>query len=99
VAETQPGTERTTKARPDATTGEGTARAERATVCTVAFCPICMAVTASQGAAPDVLEHLLAAAREFFLAARAVVDARGDHLSGEDVSPNGSRDFEKIEIS
>ena len=68
-------------------------------MCTVAFCPICMAVTASQGAAPDVLEHLLAAAREFFLAARAVVDARGDHLSGEDANPNGSRDLEKIEIS
>jgi hypothetical protein len=56
-------------------------------------------VTASQGAAPDVLEHLLASAREFFLAVRAVVDARGDHLSGGDANPNGSRDFEKIEIS
>jgi hypothetical protein len=68
-------------------------------VCTVAFCPICMAVTAGQGAAPDVFEHLLAAAREFFLAARAVIDVRGDHLSGADQSPNGSKDFERIEIS
>ena len=68
-------------------------------VCTVAFCPICLAVTAGQGAAPDVVEHLLAAAREFFLAARAVIDVRGDHLSGADQSPNGSKDFERIEIS
>jgi hypothetical protein len=68
-------------------------------VCTVAFCPICMAVTAGQGAAPDVFEHLLAAAREFFLAARAVIDVRGDHVSGVENSPNGSKDFERIEIS
>ena len=68
-------------------------------VCTVAFCPICMAVTAGQGAAPDVFEHLLTAAREFFLAARAVIDVRGDHLAGVDASQNGSKDFEKIEIS
>ena len=68
-------------------------------VCTVAFCPICLAVTAGQGAAPDVVEHLLAAAREFFLAARAVIDVRGDHLSDADQSPNGSKDFERIEIS
>jgi hypothetical protein len=58
-----------------------------------------MAVTAGQGAAPDVFEHLLAAAREFFLAARAVIDVRGDHVSGVDQSPNGSKDFERIEIS
>lgn len=68
-------------------------------VCTVAFCPICMAVTAGQGAAPDVFEHLLAAAREFFLAARAVIDVRGDHVSGSGSSPNGSKDFERIEIT
>jgi hypothetical protein len=58
-----------------------------------------MAVTAGQGAAPDMIEHLLAAAREFFLAARAVIDVRGDHLAGTDGSGNGSRGFEKIEIS
>jgi hypothetical protein len=68
-------------------------------VCTVAFCPICMAVTAGQAAAPDVVEHLLAAAREFFLAARAVIDVRGDHMSGADQNPNGSKDFQRIEIS
>jgi hypothetical protein len=76
-----------------------TEKTEQRPICTVAFCPICMAVTAAQGAAPDALEHLLSAAREFFLAARAVIDVRGDHLAGEDPNPNGSRDFEKIEIS
>jgi hypothetical protein len=87
-----------------ATEGDGaTASASEAKpqppVCTVAFCPICMAVTAGQGAAPDVFEHLLAAAREFFLAARAVIDVRGDHVSGVEKSPDGSKDFERIEIS
>ena len=78
---------------------EEEAAATQQPVCTVAFCPICMAVTAGQGAAPDVFEHLLAAAREFFLAARAVIDVRGDHVSGVDQSANGSKDFERIEIS
>ncbi len=68
-------------------------------VCNVAFCPICLAVTAANGAAPDALEHLLNAAREFFLAARAVIDVRGDQLAGEEPNPNGSGDLEKIEIS
>jgi hypothetical protein len=68
-------------------------------VCNVAFCPICLAVTAANGAAPDALEHLLSAAREFFLAARAVIDVRGDQLSGDDPNPNGSGDLQKIEIS
>jgi hypothetical protein len=80
-------------------TEDGAAKGAQQPVCTVAFCPICMAVTAGQGAAPDVFEHLLAAAREFFLAARAVIDVRGDHVSGTDASQNGSRDFERIEIS
>jgi len=86
------------------TEGDGTATSAseakpQQPVCTVAFCPICMAVTAGQGAAPDVFEHLLAAAREFFLAARAVIDVRGDHVSGAEPNPNGSKDFERIEIS
>ena len=65
----------------------------------MAFCPICMAVTAAQGAAPDALEHLLAAAREFFLAARAVIDVRGDHLEGPGEEPEVGRRFERIDIS
>ncbi len=64
-------------------------------ICTVAFCPICMAVTAAQGAAPDALEHLLNAAREFFLAARAVIDVRGDDL---DEDPKPARTLQRIDI-
>ncbi|MGH2637317.1 MAG: hypothetical protein ACRDHU_14390 [Actinomycetota bacterium] len=77
---------------PDASEGE-----TRTLVCNVAFCPICMAVTAAQGAAPDAVEHLLKAAREFFLAARAVIDVRGDHLEGERGSKRAT--FEKIDIA
>ncbi|HEY7755403.1 MAG TPA: hypothetical protein VID69_04155 [Actinomycetota bacterium] len=69
---------------------------EKAIVCNVAFCPICLAVTAAQGAAPDAMEHLLKAAREFFLAARAVIDTRADHLEGERARPTR---LEKIEIT
>lgn len=71
-------------------------RAERdGPVCTVAFCPICLAVTAAQVAAPDAIDHLLGAARELFLAARAVIDARADDLGGGG-SPT---ELEKVEIA
>jgi hypothetical protein len=63
-------------------------------VCQVAFCPIGMALSAVQGAAPDVLEHLLAAAREFLLATKAVVDARSADLQ----EPGSPTRLEKIEI-
>ncbi len=63
-------------------------------VCSVAFCPIGMALTSIQGAGPEVLDHLLAAAREFLLAARAVIDARAADLEGTD----GADRLEKIEI-
>ena len=65
-------------------------------VCTVAFCPICMAVTTAQTVAPDAVEHLLNAAREFLLAARAVVDARADDLARQQ---DGKRNLERIEIA
>jgi hypothetical protein len=70
---------------------------EHRPVCTVAFCPICMAVTAAQTVAPDAVEHLLNAAREFLLAARAVVDARADDLAGG--SDDRSRRLERIDIA
>jgi len=63
-------------------------------VCSVAFCPIGMALTSIQGAGPEVLDHLLAAAREFLLAARAVIDARAADFEG----PDGAGGLEKIEI-
>jgi hypothetical protein len=65
-------------------------------VCTVAFCPICMAVTAAQTVAPDAVEHLLNAAREFLLAARAVVDARADDLESQHGT---TRNLERIDIA
>jgi hypothetical protein len=55
-----------------------------------------MAVTAAEGVAPDAVDHLLRAAREFFLAARALIDQRADHLAGEDRAPTR---LEKIEIA
>ncbi len=49
-------------------------------ICNVAFCPIGLALSAVQPLKPDVVEHLLVAGREFFLAAKALLDARGDEL-------------------
>jgi hypothetical protein len=83
----------------DGSAPSGDGDGDKKLVCNVAFCPICLAVTAANGAAPDALEHLLSAAREFFLAARAVIDVRGDQLSGDEPNPNGSGDLQKIEIS
>ena len=62
-------------------------------VCDVAFCPIGLALSAVQPMKPDVIEHLLMAGREFFLAAKAVMDARAD-----DLSKGGPSTFEKIDI-
>jgi hypothetical protein len=64
-------------------------------VCNVAFCPIGLALSTVQGAAPDVLEHLLKAAQEFFLAARAVMDNRAEDLGGE----RREDGLERIEIT
>jgi hypothetical protein len=63
-------------------------------VCDVAFCPIGLALSAVQPMKPDVVEHLLAAGREFFLAARALMDARADDLSKE----GDASTLEKIDI-
>lgn len=51
-------------------------------ICSVTFCPLCVAVTAFGEARPDLLEHLLVAGREMLLAFRALIDARLDG-SGE----------------
>ncbi|MGZ8603724.1 MAG: hypothetical protein ACXWX9_03075 [Actinomycetota bacterium] len=84
-------------AGPEPPAPEGDADGARGLVCNVAVCPICLTVTAAQGAAPDAMEHLLKAAREFFLAARAVIDARADHLEGEG-EPRATR-LQKIDIA
>jgi hypothetical protein len=62
-------------------------------VCDVAFCPIGLALSAVQPMKPDVIEHLLVAGRELFLAAKAVMDARAD-----DLSKGGPSTLEKIDI-
>jgi hypothetical protein len=64
-------------------------------VCNVAFCPIGLALSTVQGAAPDVLEHLLKAGQEFFLAMRAVVDNRAKDFEGTPAKDT----MERIEIS
>jgi hypothetical protein len=61
-------------------------------VCSVAFCPISMALSAVEGARPDAVEHLLAAGREFLLATKAVLDARTAQ------SGAGSTGLQKIDI-
>jgi hypothetical protein len=63
-------------------------------ICNVAFCPIGLALSAVQPMKPDVIEHLLLAGREFFLAAKAVLDARADELKDDGVAPT----LEKIDI-
>jgi hypothetical protein len=45
-------------------------------MCSVAFCPICTAVTAMGQARPDLVEHVLVAGKEMLLALRALIDAR-----------------------
>ncbi len=70
------------------------ATAETGHVCNVAFCPIGLAITAVQPLKPEVVEHLLVAGREFFLAAKALLEVRADDLAKD----GGSTTFEKIDI-
>jgi hypothetical protein len=101
MAETKAKAKETTKreAREDepaagaASTPPGAA-AENGHVCNVAFCPIGLALTAVQPLKPDVVEHLLVAGREFFLAAKALLEVRADDLARD----GGSSTFEKIDI-
>jgi hypothetical protein len=60
----------------------------------VAFCPIGLALSAVQPMKPEVVEHLLVAGREFFLAAKALLEVRADDLAKE----GGPSTFEKIDI-
>ena len=64
--------------------------------CTVGFCPICLAISALQPLKPDVVEHLLNAGREFFMAVKAVVEARAEDLAGDGEDP---RRLERIDIA
>ncbi len=71
--------------------------AEPGHVCTVAFCPIGLALAAAERVQPDVVSHLLVAGREFFLAAKAVMDARAEDLGGAAPSEGPAR-MEHIDI-
>jgi hypothetical protein len=79
---------------PASASSPGPASGDVGHVCNVAFCPIGLALTAVQPLKPDVVEHLLLAGREFFLAAKALMDVRADDLSKDGGSPT----FEKIDI-
>jgi hypothetical protein len=78
---------------PPATDGT---RQEAPHICTVGFCPICLAVTALQPLKPEVVEHLLNAGREFLLAVKAVVDARAEDVTDDD---DRERRLERIDIA
>ena len=78
----------------EASGAEPEAKPETGHICNVALCPIGLALTAVQPLKPDVVEHLLVAGREFFLAAKALMDVRADDLKGD----GGSSTFEKIDI-
>lgn len=73
------------------------AASESGHVCSVAFCPIGLALTAAERVQPDVVSHLLVAGREFFLAAKAVMDARAEDLRG-DPPADGPGGMEHIDI-
>ncbi len=66
-------------------------------VCTVAFCPIGLALTAAEQVRPDVVHHLVAAGQEFFLAAKAVMDVRAEDIEGR--RPTGPAKVERIDIA
>ncbi|MDP9299767.1 MAG: hypothetical protein M3P43_02555 [Actinomycetota bacterium] len=66
--------------------------------CPVAWCPICMAVTAVQPLKPEVIEHLLRAGTEMLLAFRGVIDARADELHPPEGEQPGPTRLEKIDI-
>jgi hypothetical protein len=66
--------------------------------CPVAWCPICMAVTAVQPLKPEVIEHLLKAGTEMLLAFRGVIDARADEVHPPDDDDQGPTRLQKIDI-
>ena len=66
--------------------------------CPVAWCPICIAVTAVQPLKPEVIEHLLKAGTEMLLAFRGVIDARADELQPPEGDQPGPTRLEKIDI-
>jgi hypothetical protein len=62
-------------------------------VCPVTFCPIGMALATVDRSSPEVVDHLLVAAREFLLAAKSLIDTRVSDTEGEETK------LERIEIA
>jgi hypothetical protein len=83
--------EATKRARPRAATpSEAPAPETKEHVCTVGFCPICLAVTAVQPLRPEAVEHLANAARELLLAMSSILGARAGQ-AGKEPSPTLTR--------
>lgn len=93
-APAEPADESVEGAAVDDRAGEAGEAGPRQPICTVAFCPLCTAVTAIGEMRPEVVEHLMLAGREFLLAVRAVVDAR---LEATEAQPAKAR-IERISI-
>jgi len=69
-----------------------------AVTCPVAWCPVCLAVSATQPLRPDTVEHLLKAGTELLLALRGVIDTRADQVAdGANEEPAATR-LEKIDL-
>ena len=83
---------------PDPSNGGSAAAApdekKKAPICTVTFCPVCTVVTALGDARPDIVEHMMSAARETLLAMQALVEVR---LNGAEPSARPGR-VERITI-
>lgn len=95
---TRPKVEAVPEPAPEAEAAEEHGQASHASgACPVAWCPICMAVTAVQPLRPDVVEHLLKAGSELLLAFKGVLDARAEELNGETPPPAATR-LEKIDL-
>jgi hypothetical protein len=62
-------------------------------VCPVAFCPIGFALSTVDRSSPEVVDHLLVAAREFLLAAKTLIDTRVADTGG------AATKLERIEIA
>jgi hypothetical protein len=82
MAQGRPGTSKT-----GPRTRKPAAKAERPAetpppLCSVSFCPICLAVTTASEMRPEFVEHLMSAGREFLVAIRALIDARLEGLDG-----------------
>jgi hypothetical protein len=85
-------------ARSGETSGDRATQESVGHVCNVAFCPIGLALTAAEQVQPEVVSHLLLAGREFFLAAKAVMDGRAQDLEGAPASSGPTR-MEHIDIA